>query len=338
MNDNKAWQVGPMRGHTNNVSCVAFHPRAEFVLSDSEDRTIRVWDMNKRVCLKTFRRDQDRFWILTAHPSRSLMAAGHDTGLLVFKLERERPAFDTYLGNVYRAKDGYLRMSNDRRNIDVQLVALTRDDSNPGVRTLLHPNALLVNRMNQDSVDVLVCGPGPSIEIISFPPQGEKKDPVSRVGPGLCAVFTARNRYAVLEDNHQVSIKNFANETTKRFAAPQPNTDGMFPGGLAGRVILRAEDRITLFDTQGQRIVHEVSASKIKSCVWAEDSSYVCLLSKRHVVICNRDLEHCCTVSESIRVKSAAWAKFVFCSLFSRALSLSLSRSGFARLYVVAQD
>lgn len=31
--------------------------------------------------------------MITAHPELNLFAAGHDNGLIVFKLERERPAF-----------------------------------------------------------------------------------------------------------------------------------------------------------------------------------------------------------------------------------------------------
>jgi coatomer subunit alpha len=44
----KAWEVDTMRGHTNNVSCVLFHPKHELIISNSEDRTIRVWDISKR--------------------------------------------------------------------------------------------------------------------------------------------------------------------------------------------------------------------------------------------------------------------------------------------------
>jgi coatomer protein complex subunit alpha (xenin) len=128
-----------MRGHTNNVSCVLFHPKHELIVSNSEDRTIRVWDISKvahppltlpcpscparryqsfvaaslprsltplpilslssssgqRLGVQTFRRESDRFWILAAHPEQNLLAAGHDSGMTVFKLERERPAFDT---------------------------------------------------------------------------------------------------------------------------------------------------------------------------------------------------------------------------------------------------
>ena len=74
------------RGHYNNVSCVLFHPRQELILSNSEDKSIRVWDMTKRTCLHTFRREHERFWVLAAHPSLNLFAAGHDTGMIIFKV------------------------------------------------------------------------------------------------------------------------------------------------------------------------------------------------------------------------------------------------------------
>jgi hypothetical protein len=37
-----------------------------------------VWDMSKRTGVQTFRREHDRFWILSAHPEINLLAAGHD--------------------------------------------------------------------------------------------------------------------------------------------------------------------------------------------------------------------------------------------------------------------
>jgi coatomer subunit alpha len=47
-------------------------------VSNSEDKSIRVWDMSKRTGVQTFRREHDRFWILAAHPEVNLLAAGHD--------------------------------------------------------------------------------------------------------------------------------------------------------------------------------------------------------------------------------------------------------------------
>ena len=47
-------------------------------MSNSEDKSVRVWDMSKRQGVQTFRREHDRFWILSAHPEINLLAAGHD--------------------------------------------------------------------------------------------------------------------------------------------------------------------------------------------------------------------------------------------------------------------
>lgn len=56
----QAWEVDTCRGHYNNVSCVLFHARQEVMISNAEDKSIRVWDMSKRTCLNTFRREYDR--------------------------------------------------------------------------------------------------------------------------------------------------------------------------------------------------------------------------------------------------------------------------------------
>lgn len=76
MSETKAWEVDTCRGHFNNVSVALFHPKHELIISDSEDKTIRVWDMSKRTAVQTFRRENDRFWVLTAHPELNLFAAG----------------------------------------------------------------------------------------------------------------------------------------------------------------------------------------------------------------------------------------------------------------------
>ena len=50
----------------------------DLIVSNSEDKSLRVWDMSKRIGVQTFRREHDRFWILQAHPEINLLAAGHD--------------------------------------------------------------------------------------------------------------------------------------------------------------------------------------------------------------------------------------------------------------------
>ena len=53
----------------------------------------------------TFRREHDRFWVLASHPRVDLLAAGHDSGMLVFKLARERPPSAVHGGKIYYVRD-----------------------------------------------------------------------------------------------------------------------------------------------------------------------------------------------------------------------------------------
>ncbi|CEP17781.1 hypothetical protein [Parasitella parasitica] len=112
MSENKAWEVDSCRGSLNNVWGAIFHPRQDLIVSAGEDKTIRVWDLTKRTAVSSFKRDHDRFWVLTSHPELNLFAAGHDNGLIVFKLERERPAFQTSQNQLYHIDKRILRVQD----------------------------------------------------------------------------------------------------------------------------------------------------------------------------------------------------------------------------------
>lgn len=101
------------------MTCVIFHPRIEVLISCSEDKSIRIWDLSRRVCLQNVRRETDRFWILAVHPTLNYFAAGFDTGVFicinskgmaVYKLERERIAHQ---------KIGHLVFGVSKRNLCV---------------------------------------------------------------------------------------------------------------------------------------------------------------------------------------------------------------------------
>ncbi|KAJ4440977.1 hypothetical protein ANN_10826 [Periplaneta americana] len=136
MNEAKAWEVDTCRGHYNNVSCVLFHPHQELMLSNSEDKSIRVWDMKKQTCLHTFRREHDRFWVLAAHPSLNVFAAGHDSGMIIFKLDRERPAYAVHKNILYYVKGRILRKLDFTNSKDTAVMRLRESGRSPVHRTL----------------------------------------------------------------------------------------------------------------------------------------------------------------------------------------------------------
>uniref|UniRef100_UPI00358FCA42 coatomer subunit alpha isoform X1 n=1 Tax=Myxine glutinosa TaxID=7769 RepID=UPI00358FCA42 len=302
MNDSKAWEVDTCRGHYNNVSCCLFHPRQELLLSNSEDKSIRVWDISKRSGVQTFRRDHDRFWILAAHPTLNLFAAGHDSGMVVFKLERERPAYAVYGHTLLYAKERLLRRLDFNTMKDAPVLQLRGGSKFPAFSLSFNPaeNA------------VLLCTRASNVEnstydLYSIPKDTDGQTPDAPEGKrssGLTAIWVARNRFAVLDRMHTILIKNLKNEVTKKI--PAPSTDDIFYAGT-GNLLLRDSDSVSLFDVQQKRNLASVKMSKVKYVVWSGDMSHVALLAKHMIMICNRRLESLCSIHENIRVKSGAW-------------------------------
>lgn len=313
MSETKAWEVDTLRGHANNVSSCLFHPKQDLVVSNSEDRSIRVWDVSKRVGVQTFRREGDRFWILAAHRSQNLLAAGHDSGMIVFKLERERPAA-CYGGSgniMYYVRGRELFQHDASRGVDVPVTSLRRmgqQAQTDGIGSA--PRFLTYNHHNPSEANILVTSDvdGGTYELVTFSLNNSNVSDGKRgncLGPG---VFLGRNRFAIF-DRHQrqIVIKNLQNETTKRVQPPVQNVEGLLDGGASGRVILKTEDRAVLFEVQSRRIIGEVSAPKIKAVVWSPDNSRVAIICKYSVVICDRQLELLCNVSDNARIKSGCW-------------------------------
>lgn len=302
MNDSKAWEVDTCRGHYNNVSCVVFHPHQELILSNSEDKSIRVWDMTKRTCLHTFRRENDRFWFLIAHPTFNLFAAGHDSGFIIFKLERERPAYTVHGNLLYYVKDSNLYRL-DFTTTKVSTVMQLRSHGRVNVYSISY---------NPAENGLLVCVRNSNVENSTYDlyalPKDSDKTPSSpsdsKRSAGLTAVWVARNRFAVLDRSHSLVIKNLKNELTKKVSTPTCNE--IFYAGT-GMLLLREPESIILFDVHQKRTIAQVKISKCRYVVWSSDMSMVALLAKHNITLCNRKLETLCSVHETARVKSGAW-------------------------------
>lgn len=301
MNEYKAWEVDTFRGHYYNVSCVLFHPRQEIVISNGEDRSIRVWDMTKRQCLNTIRRESERYWVLTSHPTLNLFAAGHDTGMVVFKLERERPAYAVHGNSLYYVKNRFL-LKLDFATTNQTAIMQLRGGSKSPVHSMSYNPALNA---------ILICTRSTNLDnstydLYSIPKETDSNQPAesdSKRSSGITALWVARNRFAVLDRNNQLVIKNFKNEVTKKCMS---QCEDIFYAGT-GMLLLKDSDSVTLFDVQQLRTIATVKIDKCRYVVWSADMSHVALLSKHTVNICNRNMESLCSIHENTRVKSGAW-------------------------------
>ncbi|XP_065906077.1 coatomer subunit alpha-like isoform X1 [Dysidea avara] len=306
MNDAKAWEVDTCRGHYNNVSCVMFHPRMDLIISNSEDKTIKVWDMSKRTGIQTFRRENDRFWAVAAHPTQNLFAAGHDSGMLVFKLERERPAYAAHKNTLYYVKERYLRRYEFGTSNDVPVMAIRRNGGGHLRSTAHHIS------YSPTTDAMLICSNTTSpetafYELFTIPKETDPSNPdfvEGKRSSGKAAVWVSRDRFAVLDKTNQITIKNLKNESVKKVQAP--TCDTIFFAGTS-RLLLKDNDSVILYELQQKKSLATVKVSKAKYVVWAQDMNHVAILGKHDIAICNKKLECLCTVHENIRIKSGGW-------------------------------
>ena len=68
-------------------------------------------------------------------------------------------------------------------------------------------------------------------------------------GAALAAAFTARSKFVILEKSRQLVLRGVTpGDGGKRIRPPYSSADFVFPAATPGRVLVRAEDRICLFE------------------------------------------------------------------------------------------
>ncbi|KAF8649608.1 hypothetical protein AX16_005698 [Volvariella volvacea WC 439] len=304
MSETRAWEVDSCRGHFNNVSSAAFHPKHEIIVSCGEDKTVRVWDLTKRTAIQTFKREHDRFWVLAAHPNLNLFAAGHDSGLIVFKLERERPAFAVHQDALYYVRDKYVRSYDFNSGSDVGLLSVRKFGS-----PYIPPRTLSFNPAER-AVILTISSDNGLYELTPLPQtvQGEVKDSSvdGKKGSGQSAIFVARNRFAVLNKATQIiEVRDLSNSVVKTIKPPV-QTNEIFYGGTAS-LLLSSSSSVVLYDIQQQKILAEINSPPVKYVIWNSDGSLVALLSKHTITIANKAFTQHSLIHETIRIKSGAW-------------------------------
>ena len=254
--------------------------------------------------MQSFKRENDRFWVIAAHPEINLFAAGHDNGVMVFKLERERPASAVYQNQLfYITKEKAVRSYDFSKNIESPSLVSLKKLGNPW----LPPRTLSYNPAERA---ILVTSPADNgiYELVNLPKDasGALEPTDIKRGQGNAAIFVARNRFAVFtRATQQIDIKDLGNSVTKSIKPPPETTDIYFGG--TGCLLLITPSLVALYDIQQKKQLAELAVSGVKYVIWSGDGLYAALLSKHNVTIVTKSLEQVSTLHETIRIKSAAW-------------------------------
>ncbi|CAN6666829.1 coatomer subunit alpha [Trichomonascus vanleenenianus] len=305
MSETKAWEVDTCRGHLNNILCCLFHPYQELILSLGEDKTIRTWDLNKRTPVAQFKRESDKFWCLAAHPNINLFAACHDSGVMVFKLERERPASALHQNNLF-----YINKDKQLKYFDIN----SGNESSPLLSLKKIGNtwspfrSLSYNPSDRSVLAITSNEHGNIYELINLPKDAAGAiEPTNTIrGSGDQALFIARNRFAVLtKSNNSISVHDLSNAVTKSVTPPITVKDILYGG--QNLLLLLGASSVVLYDIQQKKTVAELAVQGVKYASWSNDGQYVALLSKHTITIATKTLQNVSSLHETIRIKSATW-------------------------------
>ncbi|CAC9541810.1 putative coatomer alpha subunit [Leishmania infantum JPCM5] len=282
-------------GHTSNVCCSVFY-RNDYLISCAEDRTIRVVHMSSGVTVQTFRREVERYWIMASDSTRNLIAIGHDAGLQVFKLTRERPAFA-----IHNATQLYYTCQNKLHMYNFE----TEEVASCAVTYQFYPPTALSCCPTTGGVMLSYANNGPQVEWIPKP-LATRTCNVEATMKGIDGVFFGGHKLAYVDVNGKMCIQNVAKASGK----PQltdVSCSRIFPGPV-GCVLCQSNDRILLYQVAQHGAVAEATVTGVRYAVWDKDFSKVALVAKNTVTIMTKRLKIIASVAESsARIKSAAF-------------------------------
>jgi hypothetical protein len=78
-------------------------------------------------------------------------------------------------------------------------------------------------------------------------------------------------------------------QVKKKIKPPYPNVDNLFSAATSGRMILRAEDKVALFETQSRQVLNEIQVSygcHLQLCLQMQHVTRACVAGLVFQVCC----------------------------------------------------
>jgi coatomer subunit beta' len=88
---NSFFSLQTLKGHTSNVSSVAFHPELPIILTGSEDGTVKIWHATTYRLETSISYGMEHVWAIGVTRGINAVAAGHDEGVVLINMGNEEP-------------------------------------------------------------------------------------------------------------------------------------------------------------------------------------------------------------------------------------------------------
>ena len=314
-----SWQqADSIRGHSNNVSCVLFHPKLDYIISDSEDKTLRVWDLNKKSVVDKMSKENDRFWILSCHPTIPLFAAGTDSELIVFKLEDTRIPSASCLNNILFYFNNTVKLwkegVTEKKNLCE--VSFRSKSFKHGIISIIRNP--FIKDTNQSYDFILLINDNGKKKVIHYssnPTKGNQEQKNLNeiiLEEASSACYLAKNRLLLLDkdgDLYSYDTNNFNQKVQILTGNIDKDQFGSIYQATLGRFFLKFKNGIVaLFDVNTRKILKETTEiTEMKYVVWNSNLTYAALVGQTTIFIINKNMEIITKIKEKSTIKSACF-------------------------------
>lgn len=84
-----------LRGHTKLVQSVAFFHNGRWVVTGSEDKSLKIWDVQKGTLVGQLEGHEDTVWSISTSPDdRRIVSGGCDNKIIIWDVESRQAVFD----------------------------------------------------------------------------------------------------------------------------------------------------------------------------------------------------------------------------------------------------
>ena len=309
--DSKFNEADVLRGHTNNVSSVAFHPNSDYLISNSEDKSIRIWDLKRKTTIDKVTNENDRFWILTSHPTLNIFASGSDSGLNVFNLEDSRVPSVNLSKSIlfFKSNTLFLWKNGETEHKSIACMNNLNKDLREGIEDIIvNPFVNFEQVVNIYLLDTIFK------RGIHFKFTNEKNKIFNQPNymDGITsACFISNNKLLVFSTAEILGVYDTSKVDGNRidFEIPGISSDKIssLHQGPLGKVVLKLKSNlIGLLDMNTKKISQETNEiTDFKFITWNGHLTLGALVGNNNIFIVNKNLEILQKIKENSKIKSA---------------------------------
>ena len=326
-----------IEGHEKGIHWVSFHPTKPYIVSCSEDKTIRIWKINESYAyeVEQLRGHTGNVYcayylndrVISVSEDRSIRVWDVPTNSIIQTYQREQ---DRYWSMAVSANKNIIAAGHDS---GAQILKMGRERPAMGIKEpylyFVKGNSLHIYEFNQDKQyqclslqnhmyppKTLSINSNDNTAILSYDYDNGVSELFTIPAPAQLgqsnfvkgyyksAVFWSGDKFAAIDSKGCVVIRTSRNEIIRTISnIPLQNITALFTAS-PGNLIIANRSKVILYNVSQQLAVSTLECPSVKQVYWSEDYYYGVLYSKHQLIVCNKKLDIITTIHENDTIKS----------------------------------